>query len=85
MKSNRIMLVFQLKSVPLQTEVFLLQREVRKRGYFPSDITLYNKVEYIRLMYMNQTRAKARTFMAHICNCIIINRHNDYAGLENMS
>ncbi len=79
------MLVFQLKSVPLQTEVFLLQREVRKRGYFPSDITLYNKVEYIRLMNMNQTRAKARTFATYVCNCIIINRYNDYAGLENMS
>lgn len=29
------MLVFQLKSVSLQTEVFLLQREVQKRGRFP--------------------------------------------------
>ena len=34
---------------------------------------------------MNQTRAKARTFTAFVCNCIIINRYNDYAGLENMS
>ena len=32
---------------------------------------------------MNQTRAKARTFTAFVCNCIIINRYNDYAGLEN--
>lgn len=56
------MLVFQLKLVSLQTEVFLLQREVRKRGYFPSDVTLYNKVEFIRLMNMNQTRAKAPNF-----------------------
>lgn len=79
------MLVFQLKLVSLQTEVFLLQREVRKRGYFPSDVTLYNKVEFIRLMNMNQTRAKARTFTIYICNCIIINRYNDYAGLGNMS
>lgn len=47
--------------------------------------TLYNKVEYIRLMNMNQTRAKARTFATYVCNCIIINRYNDYAGLENMS
>lgn len=34
---------------------------------------------------MNQTRAKARTFATYVCNCIIINRYNDYAGLENMS
>lgn len=50
-----------------------------------SDTTLYNKVEFIRLMNMNQTRAKARTFTVFDCNCIIINRYKGCAGLEGMS
>lgn len=33
-------------------------------------------------MDTNQLRAKARTFTAFNRNCMIINKFNDYAGLE---
>lgn len=51
----------------------LTKRSTEKR-VLSSDTTLYNKVEFTRLMNMNQTRAKARTFTIDVCNCIIINR-----------
>lgn len=38
----------------------------------------------MKLMNINQIRAEVQTFATHDGNCIIINRHNDYAGLENM-
>ena len=52
---------------------------------FPPDIALYNKVEFIRLMNINQIRAKVQTLAAHKGNCVIINRYRNYAGLEGMS
>ncbi len=62
----------------------LTKRSTEKR-VFPPDIALYNKVEFIRLMNINQIRAKVQTFAAHKGNCVIINRYRNYAGLEGMS
>lgn len=62
----------------------LTKRSTKKR-VFPSDIALYNKVEFIRLMNMNQVLAKAKAFIVFDCNCVIINRYKGYAGLEGMS
>lgn len=83
--NNQIRYSLSVDNQPYSAFIISLNERSTKKRVLSSDIALYNKVEFIRLMNMNQTRAEARTFTTHICNCVIINIFNDYAGLENMS
>ena len=80
----KIIIEYQFVIQLLIPQSFSYKEKYGKEGV-SSDTTLYHKVEFIRLMNMNQTRAKARTFTVFDCNCIIINRYKGYAGLEGMS
>lgn len=84
MKKQPYYACFSVKIGIFANRSLSLTKRSTGRGYFPSDIALYDKVEFI-LMNMEQTRAKARTFTIHVCNCMIINGHHGHAGLENMS